>query len=228
MTPLLGAILIASLAGSLHCLAMCGPLVGLAAGGHSLRFAILHALGRLVTYASLGAAAGLVGRAVEVAGRIAAFQHAASVIAAAVIVGWGGYTIAVARGWLRPRRTQSRLFTRQLVRLRRRSPGVRAWLTGLLTGFVPCGWLWAFVVSAAGTGSAPLGALVMIVFWLGTVPAMTGLLALAGPLVDRLRARMPVVTSIALIVLGLGTLSMRWHDAGAPGVATPSCHEVSP
>ena len=226
MTPMFGAILIASLAGSLHCLAMCGPLVGLAAGGHSLRFAVLHALGRLVTYATLGAAAGFVGRAVEVAGRLATIQHAASVIAAAVIVGWGGYTIGVARGWLHPRRASGVLFGSQLVKLRRRAPATRAWLTGLLTGLVPCGWLWAFVVSAAGTGSASLGALVMTVFWLGTVPAMTGVLAFAGPIVDRLRARMPVVTSVALIVLGLGTLSMRWHDAGARGVVTPSCHEA--
>ena len=95
----------------------------------------------------------------------------------------------------------------------------------MLTGFLPCGWLWAFVVAAAGTGSALGGALVMAVFWLGTVPAMTGVLALGGPAAIWLRRRMPAVTAIALIVLGLGTLAMRWTDAGAPQVTHPRCHE---
>jgi sulfite exporter TauE/SafE len=227
VTPLLGTILVASLAGSLHCLAMCGPLVGLAAGSHSLRFGVLHALGRLATYVALGIAAGAIGRAVDLAGRLADVQHVAAIVAAIVIVGWGIHSVAVARGWWRPSSTDASRLTRSVVRLRSRRPGMRAWSMGLLVGFVPCGWLWAFVVSAAGTGSALGGAAVMATFWLGTVPAMTGLLAIAGPLVARLRARMPVVTSAALVVLALGTLAMRWDNAGTRGVTHPSCHEVT-
>jgi uncharacterized protein len=226
MTALLATILVTSLAGSLHCLAMCGPLVGLV-GEHSLRLAVVHALGRLLTYVVLGAIAGLVGGAVNLAGRLGQVQHAATILAGAIIVGWGVRTIAIARSWWTPRRAEGAAFARGLVRLRGRRPAARAWIAGALTGLVPCGWLWAFVVSAAGTGSVFVGAAVMAAFWLGTVPAMTGLLTLAGPIVDRLRARMPVVTATALIALGLGTLAMRWNDAGVHGVETPSCHEVS-
>ncbi len=227
MIALLATIFVTSLAGSLHCLAMCGPLVGLV-GEHSLRLAGVHALGRLLTYVTLGAAAGLVGGAVNLAGRLGQVQHAATLIAGAIIVIWGVRTIAIARSWWTPRRAEGAAFARGLVRLRGRRPVVRAWIAGALTGLVPCGWLWAFVVSAAGTGSALVGASVMAAFWLGTVPAMTGLLAIAGPLVDRLRARVPVITAIALIALGLGTLAWRWNDAGVHGVTQPSCHEVSP
>jgi sulfite exporter TauE/SafE len=223
---LLATILVTSLAGSLHCLAMCGPLVTMSAGKHSLRFALVHALGRLATYVTLGAFAGLLGRAVDVAGRVGAIQHAATIVAAAVIVGWGLRTIAIARGWIVPSGSSASAFARGLARVRTRRPAVRVWLAGALTGLVPCGWLWAFVVSAAGTGSVLLGAMVMSVFWLGTVPAMTGVLAVAGPLIDRLRRRMPVVTAIALIVLGVGTLASRWNDAGTHGVEHPSCHEA--
>jgi hypothetical protein len=70
MTALVATILTASLVGSLHCVAMCGPLVGLHGGARSLELALIHALGRLTTYAALGAIAGLVGRAVDVAGRL--------------------------------------------------------------------------------------------------------------------------------------------------------------
>jgi sulfite exporter TauE/SafE len=101
---------------------------------------------------------------------------------------------------------------------------MRAWLTGVLTGLLPCGWLWAFVVMAAGTGSLAGGGLVMLAFWLGTVPAMVGLLTFAGPTLARIRARLPALTAIALIVMGLGTLAYRWRDAGAGQVTAPHCH----
>jgi hypothetical protein len=56
---------------------------------------------------------------------------------------------------------------------------------------------------------------------------MTGVLALAGPLVARLRARLPIVTASVLVVLGVATLATRWVDSGTRGVAQPHCHEGS-
>lgn len=227
MTTLLSGILVASLLGSLHCVAMCGPLIGLASGTRSLRLALVHALGRLTTYVSLGIAAGFVGRAIDLAGRLGDVQRAATIIAGVVILGWAGFAIALAAGWRHSTPSRAMLFTRGLVRLRGRRPTTRIWLVGVLTGFLPCGWLWAFVVSAAGTGSPATAAAVMAVFWLGTVPAMTGVLAFGGPLIDRLRSRLPIVTAVALVLVGIGTLSARWTDAGADGVAHPSCHEIA-
>jgi sulfite exporter TauE/SafE len=224
MTVLWATILLSSVAGSLHCVAMCGPLVGLHGGARSLRLALVHALGRLTTYAALGAIAGLIGGALDVAGHLAAVQHVAAIAAGVVIVGWGVHAIAIARGWLRVAGTSPALFQRGLVQLRARRAISRAWLVGVLTGLLPCGWLWAFVVSAAGTASPWRGAAVMAVFWLGTVPAMTGVLAVGGPMIARIRRRLPVVTACVLIALGLVTLAARWRDAGETGVTTPHCH----
>ena len=217
-------IAVSSLAGSLHCVAMCGPLVGLHGGARSLRLALVHALGRLTTYAALGAAAGLVGGAVDLAGHLAAVQQVAALIAGATIVAWGVRAIAVARGWLRVRSGGGALFRRGLSQLGGRRAIRRAWLVGVLTGLLPCGWLWAFVVSAAGTASPWTGGSVMIVFWLGTLPAMTGVLALGGPAIDRIRQKLPVVSACVLIALGLATLAARWRDAGAPAITAPHCH----
>ena len=143
-----------------------------------------------------------------------------------MIVGWGVHAIGVAAGWWRTASISSTPFATGLVRIRSKRAATRAWLVGVLTGLLPCGWLWAFVVSAAGTASAFDGAIVMGVFWLGTVPAMTGVLALGGPLIARLRARLPIVTACVLVVLGVVTLATRWPDTGSNGVARPSCHEV--
>ncbi|HET7503481.1 MAG TPA: sulfite exporter TauE/SafE family protein [Kofleriaceae bacterium] len=225
MTSLVLAIAASSLAGSLHCVAMCGPLVGLHGGARSLELAGVHALGRLTTYATLGALAGLLGGAVDLAGRLAAAQHVAAIVAGGAIVVWGVRAIAVALGVVRSEAAGGgELWKRGLVQIRGRRAASRAWQIGVLTGLLPCGWLWAFVVSAAGTASPATGALVMAVFWLGTVPAMTGVLAFGGPLIDRIRRRMPVISACVLIGLGVATLAVRWRDAGATGVTAPHCH----
>ena len=221
---MLAAIFISSILGSVHCLAMCGPLVGLS--GTGLRIAIVHALGRLVTYVAIGATAGAVGSAIDLAGNLGAVQRTATLVAGAAILGWGLYQIGVATGWLRARSRAHTAFASALVQIRTPRAIRRAWLVGLLTGLLPCGWLWAFVIAAGGTGGVGQGALVMAAFWLGTVPAMVGLLTLAGPLLARARRRLPTLTAVALIVLGLGTLAMRWRDAGATQVEHPHCHVV--
>jgi sulfite exporter TauE/SafE len=223
---LLPGMLVASLVGSVHCIAMCGPLVGLHGTARTLRLALVHALGRLTTYVCLGVLAGLLGRALDLAGHLGQLQHVAALVAGVVIVGWGLYTIAVALGWRHEPHVHGVLFRRGLVQLRARRPATRAWLVGVLTGLLPCGWLWAFVVSAAGTGSPLAGGVVMAVFWLGTVPAMTGVLTVGVPVVDWLRRRLPIVTALVLIALGVGTLAWRWSDAGQGGVVHPSCHDT--
>ena len=208
------AILATSLVGSVHCLAMCGPLVGLA-GARSVRLALIHALGRLLTYSVLGAAAGGVGRAVDLAGELGAVSRIATFVAGGAVILWGLFQFAVAFGWARDPKMKSTLFKSSLVQIGTKRAATRAWLVGVLTGLLPCGWLWAFVITAAGTGSPLAGAAVMVVFWLGTVPAMTGAFAIG----DWLKRRMPLVTAAVLVVLGLVTLANR-----APYAGTPHCH----
>jgi len=216
---LLTGVLAASIVGSLHCIAMCGPLVGLHGGARTFRLSLVHSLGRLTTYVALGAIGGVVGSAVDLAGRVGNIQRVATVIAAITIV-----TIAVWPLVRRTRRPSRSPFAAALVRIRPRSEVKRAWLVGTLTGLLPCGWLWAFVVMAAGTASPLTGAAVMGTFWLGTAPAMIGIVRFAGPVVARMRAKMPALTAIVLVTVGLGTLALRWRDAGATQVERPHCH----
>lgn len=213
-------ILVASIVGSVHCVAMCGPLVGMHGGAHTLRLSLVHSLGRLTTYVVLGALAGLVGSAIDIAGSLGNVQRIATVIAAATIL-----AIAIVPLVRKPRGPSRSPFTAALVRIRPRTAAKRAWVIGTLTGLLPCGWLWAFVVMAAGTASPVAGAVVMATFWVGTAPAMIGLVRFAGPVVAAMRARMPVLTAIVLVMLGLGTLALRWRDAGVSQVKTPHCHQ---
>jgi len=49
------------------------------------------------------------------------------------------------------------------------------YILGLLNGLLPCGLVYFFAVSAASTGSAVWGAVVMLIFGLSTIPALFSL-----------------------------------------------------
>ncbi len=218
MIAMLFGVAATSAIGSVHCVAMCGPLVGLQ-GARSVRLAAIHSLGRLATYLAIGAFAGLAGSALDLAGRLGSVQRLATIVAGLTIVAWGVLALTG-----RAPRLKSSAFSRALVQIRTRRPARHMLLLGLITGLLPCGWLWAFAIAAAGTASPLIGALVMLAFWCGTAPAMIGVVGLAGPMILRLRARIPVITSVALIGLGLATLGMRWRDAGVVQITAPHCH----
>lgn len=236
MTALALTVLTASLLGSLHCAGMCGGLVAFAAGDApgqraSVRVHLAHGLGRLLAYVALGAAAGALGAAVDLAGSVAGFQRAAAVVAGTLIVAWGSATLLgalgfrrLAAGWSVPRapRLVTSVLARALRRLTYQPAEVRALVIGLLAGCLPCGWLWAFVVTAAGTGGAPTGALVMAAFWAGTMPVMLslglGLAVLAAPL----RRHLPAACAVAMIVVGLLAV------AGRVGVVAGARHRNAP
>lgn len=238
MTALIATVLGASLLGSAHCAAMCGGFVAFYAGGAGgLRGRaawwchLAYNGGRLAAYVALGGGAGLIGAALDTTGgALLGVQRTTAIVSGVLITLWGVHTLLEALGvrTLRlgaPRALRS-LAGRGIGAVAAAPPLPRALVVGLATGLLPCGWLYAFLVTAAGTGSALGGAALMAVFWLGTVPAMlsvgVGLQALAGPL----RRHVPVVCATAMIVVGLLAVGGRLHavDPGAPGPASHAHH----
>jgi sulfite exporter TauE/SafE len=229
MTALLLTVFVASLVGSLHCIGMCGPFVAFysgADGSHGPRRLLSHgaySLGRLVTYAVFGVAAGAVGAALDVAGSLAGVQRVAAFVAGGVMILWGVVALLQIRG-VRIFRHGSgngriaRLIRRGFSLISDKPPLVRASVVGLLSGFLPCGWLWAFVVTAAGTGNAASGAAVMTAFWAGTVPALLAVGVGAQLLSAPLRRHVPAVTAILLVALGLFAI------LGRPASVTAAIH----
>jgi uncharacterized protein len=83
--------------------------------------------------------------------------------------------------------------------------------------------LYAFVITAAGTGHPLLGATTMSAFWIGTLPMMIGLGVGLQTLTGRLRRHLPLATSILLVLVGIWTIGGRWAIVGiAPKPATDS------
>jgi uncharacterized protein len=211
-------ILLASLAGSLHCAAMCGPfmaaVVGFGPDGRSGPVAqTAYHLGRLVTYLVLGAAAGLVGNALDLAGSHAGLGRISAVLAGVLLVLSGASALfarerLVRLGRRAPRRLGAWLGL-VLARVKHSAPLPRAFLIGLSTTFVPCGWLYAFVATAAGTGRVLPATGVMLVFWLGTIPALLAAGAGLRRLSARLGERARTVSGSLILVSGVVLLALR-------------------
>jgi sulfite exporter TauE/SafE len=219
MTNLLLTVLAASIVGSLHCVGMCGPFVAFYSGADTTRGARrllshgVYSAGRMVSYVVLGLAAGAIGAALDLAGSLAGFQRVAAVVAGCVMVTWGILALLQIRGLKIFRHSGGGRFSRLVQRGFRfvgdKPPLVRAASVGLLSGLLPCGWLWAFLVTAAGTGSALAGAAVMTAFWLGTVPALVTV-GLGAQLISApLRRHIPAVTALLLVALGVFAIVSR-------------------
>lgn len=219
MTALVVGVFLASLLGSLHCAGMCGAFLAIAVTspgpGQSRQFPLQAAYhgGRLVTYVLLGIAGGAAGRLLDLTSTLAGIRPVAASLAGATLIAFGLYSLLRIYG-LAPAHLPAPLFLRRWLRaghLRamNRPPVVRAALIGLLTTLLPCGWLYAFVITAAGTASPLYGALTMAVFWLGTLPMMVALGATVRGVTGGLGRRMPVLTCIALMTIGLFTLINR-------------------
>jgi sulfite exporter TauE/SafE len=233
VTALALTVLAASLVGSLHCAGMCGGFVAFYTGAGGRRQGLGHAaynIGRLAAYATLGALAGALGAALDLASAPAGIQRGAAVLAGALIALWGTRTLLETAGVrmarLEPPAALRGAVARGVAAVAVEPPVTRALVIGLLTGLLPCGWLYAFIVTAAGTGDPLRGAGLMAVFWLGTLPVMAGLGVAVQALAGSLRRWVPAVCAVAMIVVGLLAVAGRARaperhaiqhsEAGAP------------
>lgn len=244
--PLMIAVLSASLLGSMHCAGMCGAFLAVAIGpgerpASPLLLQSAYHGGRLVTYTLLGGAAGAIGSAVDLAGEAAGLARSAAILAGAMMIWFGTVTLLRTLGARVPHMPLPSWLQRFVARGHRRvlswPPLGRALSIGLLTTLLPCGWLYAFAVTAAGTGDPGLGAMTMAVFWIGTLPVLVTLGVGITRATGFLGRRAPLLTSIGLIGIGIFTVADRvsigaFERDGAPAESSierlSTLHEETP
>jgi uncharacterized protein len=220
------------LLGSFHCIGMCGPIalslpVGKASPFKRVILVLIYNAGRILTYAILGFAFGLLGKGFVLAG----YQQALSVICGAVIL-MAIFLPARSKIFSAQTKLPARVINKvrsYFLLLFARHKNRSFFLSGLLNGLLPCGLVYMAVAGAIATGSASGGSLFMALFGVGTLPLML-LLPLAGNLVtlpvrNYLRRGVPVIlTGMALLLI------LRGLNLGIPYVSprlkeeAGSCH----
>lgn len=228
LVPALGAAFLTGLLGSAHCIGMCAGISGLfgvqlevASLRSRLAMAVTYNVGRVASYALLGLLVGLLGSSIVAA--IPALAGPVRFVGGAVIVLIG---LQVAFNWriLQPiERMGSVLWARLAPAAKGLLPVTnlpRALGLGLLWGWLPCGLVYSVLLLAATSERAATGALVMLAFGFGTMPAMllTGMgAAKLSQLLQKRAARLGLgilITGIGLITLAmpmLGLLSSETH-----------------
>ncbi|MDP3085110.1 MAG: sulfite exporter TauE/SafE family protein [Rubrivivax sp.] len=180
MTPPL-LIFLASVAGSLHCVGMCGGFacaLGASSPTGSAYFSrqLVYNVGRVCSYGFIGALAGSAGMfLVDLCGEqwAVAGQRVLAIVSGALMV-FIGLQFAGMLRHLAPR-WPGQLGADFAVALRTlmRAPGLAPPLAlGTLNGWLPCPLVYAFAAQAAASGGASAGAQLMLWFGLGTFPAM--------------------------------------------------------
>ncbi len=219
------------LLGGVHCVGMCGGIVGAfavsAPGRHAFPVAVASTgglfaaatdsgarvlafnAGRIASYAAAGAFAGLAG-SVPALIHLASVQTAAYWLASLMLVALGLSLMNVWHGLARVEAV-GRLAWRRVQPLMRRLLPVRspwqAFALGALWGWVPCGMVYSVLMTALLTGSAARGALVMLAFGLGTLPLLFSM-GLAGTSLRPWLQRSSVRRAAGMIVLAFGLLGL--------------------
>jgi len=176
---ILGAFLF-GLAGSLHCLGMCGGVAGMAmlvadAPRAQYRWLMAWQGGRMLSYSLFGMIAGSFGLALRQLPAFTLIQGGLVAITSIALVLSGSQLMGM-RSPLQAMEQRGAIgFIRLLPLVRRWMPPRTPWraaFMGSLWGLVPCGFLYTMLTAAAAFGRPGQGALMMGSFALGTMPML--------------------------------------------------------
>ncbi len=208
------------LLGSMHCIGMCGPLVLAVPGASQTRIGfiverIVYNTGRAVTYGIMGAVLGVVGK-----GILVNVQQDISIIVGVLIL----VTVALPFGLRSQMEKYSPLkyaygFVKRQFGVMIRKRGITAlFILGMLNGLLPCGLVYTALLGATAVADVWGSALFMIVFGLGTIPALVAV-SLTGKLISVKYRSMLTKAIPALSVLLALILILRGMNLGIPMVS---------
>lgn len=207
-------IFLTSLAGSAHCVGMCGPFVlGLSAGKVTPRLAaslfhqVVYHLGKLFTYLFLGALLGALGSVATTYPPLSKIQLGLGIIAGLLMLLIGLQNLGVLKKSMTPRKIIHSDWLQPILTYWYRAKGASsAFYLGLFAGFLPCPMVYAFSAKAASAGTVNTGILTMLAFGLGTIPILL-VVAIAGAVLNiSLRQRIFQISGALLILLAMVTL----------------------
>lgn len=159
MSQLILTAIALGIAGSLHCLLMCGPLaLALPLGGLSpsqrVWARVLFLMGRWLIYGLMGALVGGLGQGISWLGGQTTLLFVVCILLFVLVSGWEMDWAKSIRGYFQ---AQSRTF-------RQHKPMQSFFLLGIGNGLIPCGLVYGVLSQSALAGETINGAFLMLVF----------------------------------------------------------------
>ncbi|RJQ58193.1 MAG: sulfite exporter TauE/SafE family protein [Desulfobacteraceae bacterium] len=202
--------------GTGHCLGMCGPLV-FAFPGQTGKFSshIYYHAGRMLTYATVGAAMGGIGSGLAgVASAVDAdplmwisrLEIGFSLLAAAFLIYFGLIRLGFFNepNWMASASPLKIPGYGTILRSAvEEKKGAGMVLLGLVFGFLPCGLSYAAFARALAAGSPQAGGLLLLAFAFGTLPGLLILGTGLSRFARRFRRHSDLLSGILMIAMGL-------------------------
>jgi len=223
-------ILLGGLLGSSHCVGMCGAFaltlgVGRRSWAANLGRQILYSLGRVFTYTAAGAMVGYGGWRLNAEwSNVVNIQAVFCIAAGLLLIGQGLHSAGVLR-WPPTGSAAVPAGAGCFAALLRAGRLHNVFLGGVINGLLPCGLVYAYLALAASAGHMAHGALTMLLFGLGTLPAMVSVGVGGALLSAALRRRVLLLAAWCVVLTGALSLwrGVAFLNAAAPGASCPGC-----
>lgn len=198
-----------------HCIGMCGGIVvayssaKVDAGFSRQKQALSHLLysfGRVSTYVFMGVLFGYLGSAFafdgQMNGILKMITGVIMVLTGLSLIGWIKFLTIIEHSL-----SNAKWYKTLFVKLIKSKSYLSFYSLGLLNGFLPCGFVYFFAVTAANTANPISGGLVMLIFGLSTIPALFSLGYFVG-LFNKtdLRDIFIKLAALAVLVYGISEL----------------------
>lgn len=168
--------------------------------------------GRVISYTGLGALIGYLGASLSLSPALnAVLVLLASVVM--VVLGLQMLKLVPPLGIL-----GNRALSRRIQTFTDRKTAGGAFLLGAATFFLPCGFTQALQLYVLAKGSAETGALIMLAFSLGTLPALLSLSVVSSFVSGVIRRRFIRTAGVVVVIAGLFSLQSAWTLGRLAGI----------
>jgi len=198
--------LVLGLAGSFHCIGMCGPIAFVLPVDRSSKSklifqTILYHLGRIISYSLIGLLFGFIGKGLYLAG----FQQRLSILMGVVMI---AIVLIPAKifnkyNFSKPLYQIIGKVKQKLGSYLTKKSNKALFLIGFFNGFLPCGLVYMALLGSISTGNILNGALYMLVFGIGTIPLMTGAIFLGNFVNLSIRNKIQKAIPVFVVIIGL-------------------------
>ena len=216
--------------GSFHCIGMCGPIalalpVKERSMGTRVFSALIYNSGRIFTYFMLGVIFGYLGTGLQLWG----FQRWISIVLGVVMI------LSVAFPFIFHSLNIESHINKGLSAFKQlfaKFFGYRTFgsvfVIGLLNGFLPCGLVYLAIAGAIVSATPLNGGFYMILFGLGTIPALFSVTLVGNVFGMKFRNRMKKIIPVFIVIIGL-LFILRGLNLGIPYLSPEMhAHETHP
>tara|TARA_R110001592_G_scaffold211976_2_gene464086 strand:- start:21947 stop:22657 length:711 start_codon:yes stop_codon:yes gene_type:complete len=227
MNTILWSAVVMGLVSNFHCIGMCGPIalalpVHNRSTGSKIAGIVIYNLGRILIYGAFGVVFGLFGKGLNISG----YQQIVS-----LVLGVGILMILIFPRLFKGTKITSAFavniiqpLKQQFAKRFAKSSNASLFVFGMLNGLLPCGMVYMALAGALVAGTWYEGAFFMMLFGMGTLPAMLGMPFLGSMFKSRKKAWFRKVLPVLTFIFGV-LLILRGANLDIPYIS-PSMKTV--